>query len=370
MKKLIIIIGVLILSSFHSANEIVYLFGNLHAHSSYSDGCKKSPNIKTPLECYQYASESQNFNFLGISDHNHMLTKNEYHDGLNNEALFNKNSQLIALYGMEWGKDQVETSGHVIIFNYSNLIGWEPHEFDDQVSETDYKQLFYKVAAEGNSFAYLAHPKKMKCFSNLLQNNYDKIIDDAIVGMAVRTSKAQDPNNTYSLEPNGLFYAYYDKALLLGYHLGAGFDHDNHYSNFGRSTQGRTVVLVKSVNREELIAAMKSMMFYSSDDWNAKVDFKINNKPMGSIIESEGKIEITLKITDDDNDPVKSIVMVTGFSGYRDGRIDSSLIVTETNTFTRKITLIDNAEHFYYFRILQNDGDLIITSPIWCKKKA
>jgi len=43
-----------------------YYFGNLHAHSSYSDGNKDSPNL-TPADDYSYAQNAQCLDFLGIS---------------------------------------------------------------------------------------------------------------------------------------------------------------------------------------------------------------------------------------------------------------------------------------------------------------
>ena len=50
-----------------------FYYGNLHAHSGYSDGNKDSvaTGTSTPLRSYQFAAASLNFDFLGISEHNH-----------------------------------------------------------------------------------------------------------------------------------------------------------------------------------------------------------------------------------------------------------------------------------------------------------
>ncbi|MCX6293447.1 MAG: hypothetical protein NT127_04030, partial [Sphingobacteriales bacterium] len=47
-----------------------YYYGNLHAHSSYSDGNKDSTAF-TPANDYAYAKNSLGMDFLGISEHNH-----------------------------------------------------------------------------------------------------------------------------------------------------------------------------------------------------------------------------------------------------------------------------------------------------------
>src|SRR5690606_8731533 len=52
-----------------------YYFGNLHAHSSYSDGNKDSPNL-TPAYDYAYAANAQCTDFLVISEDNHFSNNN------------------------------------------------------------------------------------------------------------------------------------------------------------------------------------------------------------------------------------------------------------------------------------------------------
>src|SRR5436190_6483730 len=53
-----------------SAVTYNYYFGNLHAHSDYSDGNDDHPGY-TPADDYNYAMTAQCMDFLGISEHNH-----------------------------------------------------------------------------------------------------------------------------------------------------------------------------------------------------------------------------------------------------------------------------------------------------------
>ena len=50
-----------------------FYYGNLHAHSAYSDGNKDKAgtHLKDPAGCYEFAKKSKDFDFLGISEHNH-----------------------------------------------------------------------------------------------------------------------------------------------------------------------------------------------------------------------------------------------------------------------------------------------------------
>ncbi|MGY0040085.1 hypothetical protein [Pedobacter sp. NJ-S-72] len=52
------------------ADNLNFYYGNLHSHSSYSDGNKDNTN-KKPEDDYAFAKNSMKMDFLGISEHNH-----------------------------------------------------------------------------------------------------------------------------------------------------------------------------------------------------------------------------------------------------------------------------------------------------------
>ena len=75
MKKHIQILTLcLLLTKLVSSQTLNYYFGNLHAHSSYSDGNKDSATslMTKPLQNFNYAKNSQHIDFYGISEHNHL----------------------------------------------------------------------------------------------------------------------------------------------------------------------------------------------------------------------------------------------------------------------------------------------------------
>src|SRR5437773_6976888 len=99
------------------AADLVF-FGNLHSHTSYSDGSG------TPTQAYTQARDTAKLDFLAITEHNHRLcesgaspdradgvmiaTSPELYTGPNNNALiptagrFNNDGQFVALYGQEF----------------------------------------------------------------------------------------------------------------------------------------------------------------------------------------------------------------------------------------------------------------------------
>src|SRR6218665_140997 len=293
-STLAILFSLLALFSFSQTYN--YYFGNLHAHTGLSDGSKDSLKwgVSRPDGAYAYARFSQDFDFLGISEHNHYSARNNpgfkrpgYQVGLDMASAANQEGSFLALFGMEYGVSS-NTNGHVLIYGFNSLLGWEQGNYDIYNAKTDYDSLFRKVRNNPNAFACLAHPG----FSDFSRNGtvagalayapYNAGYDSAIVGTPLRSGLAFSTDSNYSDYPQGNYFAYYLQLLSKGYHLGIGYDHDNHYTNFGRSNGGRLVILAPSLTRNNLMAAMQQMHFYGSDDRNARIGFDLDGQIMGS----------------------------------------------------------------------------------------
>lgn len=367
-KKFIISYVLLALNSFCNAQTYNYYFGNIHAHSSYSDGNKDSSTslLTTPLQDFNYANASQHIDFYGISEHNHfsagMKSPSYYHQGIIDADAATTDGSFVALYGMEWGV--ISGGGHVIVYGYDSLIGWDANDYDVFVAKNDYTRLWQKINEKQGAFAYLAHPDPSD-FGGLFGNPVDLSADNAIVGLAGRSGPAFSTNTTYSNPSTSNNIADYNNALKLGYHLGVGLDHDTHNSVFGRQTSGRLVVMAASLTRNSILEAFRKMRFYCSDDWNVKVNFTISNQPMGSIVTQTGAATINVSITDPDiSEAVSSIAVYYGTpgSGSNPTILNS---VTNSSLLSYTHTLANNATCYYYLKITQADGDVIWTSPIW-----
>jgi len=359
-----------------------YYFGNLHSHSGYSDGNKDSltTSVSKPSGSYAYAKLSQNFDFLGIADHNHYSSNNNpgmvrtsYTLGLAEAAAANTGT-FLALYGMEWGVSS-SGNGHLIVYGFNQLIGWEPSvpnltgpNYDIFNAKTDYNGLFTLVKNNPNAFCYLAHPSYSDY--NGLANAYNAAYDSAIVGVPFRNGNATVATANYSTYPASDFFWYYRVLLNRGYHVGMTYDHDNHYLNFGRGNAGRLVVMTPTLTQANLFDAMKKMHFYGSDDWNAKIDFKIGTNIMGDTLSGSSDPTINLIHNDGDGELADSIKIWSGVAG---SGIDPVIIkiVKGSNTLmhTDNTILADNIDKYYVAEIIQMDGQRIITSPIWYKKK-
>jgi hypothetical protein len=284
-----------------------------------------------------------------------------YKKGLDDANTATIDGQFVALYGMEWGV--ISSGGHVLVYGFDSLCGWDFGASEIQIPEANYNKLFSTINRKTGSFAFLAHPQSTD-FSNLFTQAYNSTADEAIAGIAIRSGPAFSTNNTYSNPSTSNFVNRYNDALKRGYHLGPGIDHDTHNSVFGRQTKARTVVLSPILNRAEIINAIKQRRFYASDDWNIEVNFNVNNMPMGSIITQTGNPTLEVIINDGDAETASSITVYNGITGS--GNNPTILAtVNNTNTLTYTHNINNNQSYYYYLYIEQSDGDKIWTSPIW-----
>ena len=134
MKTVLLSIASLLICFTIQAQTYNYYYGNIHAHTGYSDGNKDSATslMSTPLQDFNYAKQSAHIDFYGISEHNHlqagMKSPGDYHQGILDADAVNADGSFVAMYGMEYGV--ISNGGHVIIYGFDSLIGWDANDYD------------------------------------------------------------------------------------------------------------------------------------------------------------------------------------------------------------------------------------------------
>jgi len=349
-----------------------WYFGNLHSHSSYSDG-NSDNTAKTPADDYAFAKNAMCMDFLGISEHNHAgagMSVSNWAPGIT-QAAAATTANFVALHGQEWGVignqgTAGDHAGHVIVYGLDSLAGWESGNYQIYVQKSKYTGsggLFEIINRHGNNaFATLAHPDNYD-YNDILHTAYDIDADNAIVGSAIETGPAFSTDTTYTNMASIGFYAFYKNMLGKGYHMGPTIDHDNHNMTFGKTAKSRLAVMATSLSEANILDAMRKYRFYATEDCNAKITFNINSSnPMGSIITKAGAPTIT--VTTSTTNTVSSIKLMYGVPGS--GSAATQLTSTTSSSLTYTHTALANLATCYYFLdITESDGSRIITSPIW-----
>jgi hypothetical protein len=354
-----------------------YYFGNLHAHSSYSDGNVDNKAL-TPSNNYAYAKNSLCMDFLGISEHNHLMNVANYQPGLN-QAAAATNTNFLALYGMEYGV--ISNGGHVLIYGSNQLIGWDNGNYDVYVPKSDYigtpestgiTGLFRTINNINNqlgnpAFASFAHPD-FSDYNNLANIPYNATADSALVASAVASGPAFSTNTTYSDPPSSMGHLdYYMRMLSKGYHIGPFMDHDSHYTNFGRSSNNRLAVYAPNLSSSSFFAAMKARHFYATEDCDTKINFTINNEEMGSITFGSNPPAISILAIDPTNPTATpSIKIMYGVLG--NGLLPVQLASGSGSILCFTDNTLAIGATGYYYADITIAGNRTITSPIWYTK--
>ncbi len=367
-----------------------FYFGNIHSHSSFSDGNKDSTasGYYTPGDDYNYAKGSYHMDFLGVSDHNHYTANNnpgmhviDYGRGLYQADTANSNGSFVAMYGFEWGT--ISQGGHIITYGVPGLIGWETgsgawgttNNYDIFCAKGDFASFWSIVQSYPGAFCTLAHPQSGD-YGTLLgvATAYNTVADKVAVGMSVRSGSAFSTTNDYTDPPATTYESKFLTALAKGYQVGPTIDHDNHYTNFGRTNPSRTVVLASSLHRDSIMAAYRANRFYASDDWNVQVNFTVNGNFMGSKFTANDNSFIAVTVNDPDeilgiDDRTEKIEI---YYGSPQTSINATVLMFTANSnsinYTHNTAI--NSSYYYFVKITQTDGDIIWTSPIWVNRTA
>ena len=361
-----------------------YYFGNLHAHSDYSDGNQDNPGY-TPADDYNYALSSQCMDYLGISEHNHFTSNNNpgnrlstYGLGITQATNFTiANPAFIALYGMEWGV--ISNGGNVLVYGdgMNNLWGWETgagvwggsSNYNEFIAKSDYTSgagLFQTVNNNSatNTFASLAHPNDND-YGNLSNIAYSATFDAAIGATAVESGPSTSTNTTYSNPSSSMSYLwYYQKLLAKGYHLAPTIDHDNHNTTFGRTTYSRSAVVAPVLSKTNIINGFRNMHVYATQDCDTKVDFTVNTKIMGSILVAAGAPVIYVNLTDVSNSTAGAVIKV--MFGVPGSNVNATEIYSVTGSSLLYVddNLANLATGYYYIDVT-NGSSRMVTAPVW-----
>jgi hypothetical protein len=339
-----------------------HFYGNLHSHTAYSDG------VSTPTTAYNYARNlaPTPLDFLAVTDHNHSLagmSLPNYHNGLAQAAAANEDGAFVAIYGQEWG---YASHGHLLIYEAPVLFGWEPSNYDVFVAEGDYTSLYTAVKANPSSYgaiAGFAHPQSSD-FNSLA---YTSDGADVVHTCALVNGPAGSSVTDESDIGNTGFDNEFVEFLREGYRVAATADQDNHNSNWGSSTESRTIVLCDSLAKDQILQGLKDRRTYGSQDHNVQVFFNAEGHAVGEAFQSVDGIRIVCEVADPDpSDTVTQIELYSGITGA--GSPAAALATTINNaSFNWRETRSFSAgtEVHYYLRIRQSDNSAVWTSPVY-----
>lgn len=339
-------------------------YGNLHSHSSYSDG------VQTPAAAYAFArlTAPTPLDFLAVTDHNHVsagMQLSNYALGAAEAASANSDGNFVAIWGQEWGV--ISTGGHANVFEAPVLFGWDPGQFNVFVAQTDYTGLYTALRANPPvgyaPVVEFCHPAGSDFNNYALTADAKAVVSlmAMVSGPAFSTSTTE--SDVGSSTGNEILF---NDALRKGFRVSPTADQDNHNATWGASTEGRTAALTSGKTKSQIMGALAAGRCYATQDHNVVVQFAADGRPMGSAWTSGAGIQIAAKITDPDvADAVVGIDVMRGITTVSNAVVVASSVGNSELVWRERQTFATGTEAHYYLRIRMADNQTVWTGPVY-----
>ncbi len=327
--------------------------GLIHAHTEASDG-HGSYN-----DAYYLARDKANLDFFAITEHSNLLDNHlncnindaslslKWNNLIKSRDLFNSKDKFIALNGFEMSypfkvKNPI---GHINIYNSNGFVSSELHN----MTLENFYDLIYE---QDDLIGQFNHPcEKFGSFNNFKYSAHG----DYVISL-IEVGNGYNKDMTKNIRSHDM----YQLALDKGWHLAPTCNQDNHRVDFGIANEFRTVVLATDLNKDALYDALKNMRVYATEDKNLKIEYTINNLPMGSTIKNTSKLNFNISAIDSDEiDKINEIQIISNNGEViKNKKFNSNMARLE-------FSLKSSKNKFYYIKIIQNKDKISVTAPIW-----
>lgn len=337
-------------------------FGDLHAHTDYSDG------TGTPWEAYA-AARAAGADFFATTDHSHCsygdgwMTAENWADTVAAADYFNEDGVFVTLPGYERWLPWM-TMGEMNIYNASEIFAESANPAGNG----------YNNGHQGG-------------LANVLPTLYDWLVAENAVGQwnhpdyyggdtsaksdwsdfGFYTPERDQAVNMIEVWNEIAMESAYVEALDAGWHVIPTANSDTHYPDWITGCDVRTVLLADGLTRAKLLAAMRASRGYATEDKNLEVRYSLGGKIMGSTLAPAGSYKASIQITDPDGpkDAVKLVEIVSDGGAVVVKKAFNSASVSWTPTVS------STTARYFYVRVTTasdfwgNVGITAWTAPVW-----
>lgn len=350
MRKIFIILLLAALPSLGLAQYRCF-FGNLHAHTSYSDG------ESTPDTAFAYARDIALIDIQALTEHNNGGMNNgvsytitpEHYQNLRLVAdTMTVPGVFVALAGFEIGSMGSSGFGHLNV--------WETEALSPYFNTAGDLQNCYRWIKEKGCPALFNHPDSGR-YQNSNFNDfyfyqeYEKSMDLIEI-----------------LNGSTLYEDAYFRALERGWRLGPSANQDNHQRDWGHRVNSAGNIpltgvwadtLTKQAVLEALNARRTTAVEVSPDSDRFLLSLKVDGYWQGSTI-LRGQGEASFEISAVSDTSAFSKIYLYSNGAIVDSLSPGSRVVNWT--FKRQLK---SGSQYYFAKAVQNDGDRAWTSPVF-----
>ncbi|HMQ51222.1 MAG TPA: lamin tail domain-containing protein [Anaerolineae bacterium] len=312
------------------SNGMFAYWGDLHAHTSYSDGAGP------PFYALAMA-RAAGLHFFSLTDHGWWLSDSEWTRTLSQTVSASVPGRFVALRGLEWTHDTV---GHINLLNTGMLVSRNTPQLGDLAG------LYGWLAANPHVIAQFNHPDP----------RYDgNFADFAFHSGAAQVLSLQEIGN------NAQGYSTYEPSFLqsnaAGWKVAPTNNSDNHTAGWGADSRARTGIVASVLTEDALFEAIRARRVFATEDENLALALRLDGQWMGSTISKTGRLAANVDAIDPD---LEAITLYPYDRNLLLERVDlpAGTVGWETEVEARP-------GHFFWLKGVQADGDTAYTAPVW-----
>jgi hypothetical protein len=330
-------------------------FGDLHSHTSYSDG------EGTPDEAFETA-RSAGADFLAITDHHYLLLDWEWADILRSAEDHVVEEEFVAMAGYEYflpGINEINIYGTRTMPPDAGLIPQAYYKGDRMTGGSFFPWIYDWIATEPGAIGQWNHPLSYGCPVCWDYYQFDFWTEERDMAMGMI-----ECYNWGSRESS------YIKALDNGWHMMPTATADDHYGEWISGSEVRTVLLAPYLTTADLYDAMRNGRGYATLDSNLRIEYTLNGAVMGSELSGGTSFVAQVHIEDPNVDASDAITLVEIVS---DGGEVAASITPDLDSYVIDwpVTLVSDDASYYFVRVYTESDELGLpgvtawTAPVW-----
>jgi hypothetical protein len=328
-------------------------WSDLHGHSRMSDG------TGTPDDYFSYARDVARLDVIALTDHDHWSVRplDEYpklaESILQSALSFHEPGRFVTIPGYEW-TNWLHGHRHVLYFAEKAPI------FSAIDPATDRPDELWDALRGKPALTFAHHSAGEPVATNWFYAPDPELEPLTEISSVHGMSEAEDaPLPVLGAIPGN----FVRDALLYGYKLGfvgSGDSHDGHpgLAHLVTGQSGLAAIFTESLDRPGLLAAMKQRRTFATNGIRPWMEVFIDETFMGSSLPTPTDDHV-LRVRYEATAPIERIDLV------RSGRIANLEGSDRLSVdFERSIPRLQPGE-FHYVRIIQEDGGVAWSSPIF-----
>jgi hypothetical protein len=315
-------------------------WGNLHAHTNYSDG------TGTPAAAYDYARYTAGLDIQVLTDHVEQIPLNGGYAQYKAEADAKYvTGTFLAMAGFEYGSAfsiiPPASVGHANVYFSATDFG---------ALDVDYNAFYDELYACAECIGQFNHP------GDGTTTTWSNFAYDADAAQRFRLIEFNTP----------VAWDSYFLALSKGWTVSPTWNQDNHSADWGTANDNRSGFWMSALDRTQLYDAMMHRRSFATSDKKAWIKMMANGDCwMGSILRGLSSVPITVEVNDTDNDHGFTVIELFGFDKSTPlATHDCASAMTCTASFNVTITSPPGAIYLVAKGTLTN-GAYVVSAPVW-----